>query len=1115
MQNLKNPVLINLAFALAYFIGGYAGIQLSVPPGNASPIWPASGVALAGMLVYGRKVIPGIFFGAMAIQAFSFLDISTPERVLASSGIACISGFGGTIQAVVGSALVNRFIGKHDALIEDDKIFRFMLLAGPLSCLISATMGMSILYYSNILEEKDILSNWSIWWAGDVIGVAIFTPLLLLFIGEPKQIWRARRKLVAYPLIAILMMVISIFHYNLKQEQIRIAWLFEHQVNLLNTQLKTQLDLHVKINHILKALYDSSSPVDRDEFRNLATPTLNNFMHIRALEWIPRIDHTRREELQRKENFTIREAGVHREMKAAGVRDVYFPIYYLEPMRGNERAFGFDISTNTNVKLLISAAVNNNETLMTGGIRLIQDPANKTGLVLYTPVYEKNHALETAEQRNQYFIGFIANVFSLEGEITEAIEKLEDLQLFFEIDDGQQRLYSNVPPGFNQWLNYIRLKKVERINIAGRIWTIKYQPSEDFLYNQRSHAILWLLLGGLLLCALTGLGLLLLTGRTARVEALVSLRTRDLLASNKQLNQEINKRHQLQFEKEIRSAALEALAKGSSIENILNLIVINTEKLFPDMLCSIMLLDERQKCLRNCAAPSLSDCYKQAIEGAPVNPTVNAFGLAVFHKQTVIVEDILNDPLWRIYKAELLKTGIRSCRLEPIIASDDSILGIFANYYRETKVPDESSLKFMRNKARLVAIAIERKRVEAALDENQRILQEAQEVAKIGHYIIDVESSTWQSSPVLDSIFGIDNHFVKTLDSWKQLIHPDFVSKRNDKFFKTANQNIRFDQTYKIIRHCDGQERWVSVLGETDFDASGNAIRILGTVQDITERKLADLELEHHRDHLQELVDERTLDLVKAKEIAEHANQAKSIFLSNMSHELRTPMHAILSFGKLGLGKSRLDNCSLSKLEHYFECIVTSSERLLLLINDLLDLSKLEAGKVALNLATHDLRQLTLQIIGEIEILAEQKQIHIDPELVPANLLLQCEDAKIGQVFRNLFSNAIKFSPEGSVIKLIATNAELPGRRADDHLKRPAIALDIIDQGIGIPEHELESVFNEFEQSSKTRTYAGGSGLGLAICREIVMGHGGTVTAYNNPDKGCRFRVILPLTAAN
>ncbi|MBL8533138.1 MAG: PAS domain-containing protein [Betaproteobacteria bacterium] len=288
---------------------------------------------------------------------------------------------------------------------------------------------------------------------------------------------------------------------------------------------------------------------------------------------------------------------------------------------------------------------------------------------------------------------------------------------------------------------------------------------------------------------------------------------------------------------------------------------------------------------------------------------------------------------------------------------------------------------------------------------------------------------------------------------------------------------------------------------------------IVAALLDITERKRAEDALRRHSTELEMLVAERTRELVQAKDTAEAGNRAKSEFLANMSHELRTPMHAILSFSRLGMAKLTNGQIATDKAVHYLERIHVSGQRLLTLLNDLLDLSKLEAGRMNYSFATQDLGEVVSGVVNELAEVAREQEVRVNVRVPGQPVRAWSDSTRIAQVVRNLLGNAIKFTPPGRSITLELSAGGFHADRAGPVDDQATVSLVVTDEGTGIPAGELEAVFDKFVQSSKTKSGAGGTGLGLAICRQIVADHGGRIWAEHAETGGARFCVVLPLYA--
>jgi PAS domain S-box-containing protein len=397
----------------------------------------------------------------------------------------------------------------------------------------------------------------------------------------------------------------------------------------------------------------------------------------------------------------------------------------------------------------------------------------------------------------------------------------------------------------------------------------------------------------------------------------------------------------------------------------------------------------------------------------------------------------------------------------------------------------------------------ERKRAEDALRRSEAYLAEGQRLAHMGSWAwspATLQSLYW--SEEMFRIYGLDpQEGVPTAETFWQRIHPEDLERTRDVLLKAAAGNMEYEHDHRIVLP-DGTVKDIHAVGHPVLDQNEQVVEYVGTAMDVTERKLAEDELRKHREHLEDLVKQRTEQLAEAKTRAEAANRAKSTFLANMSHELRTPLNAVLGFSRLL--KNDLD--VTPQQQETLDIIVRSGEHLLNLINNVLDMAKIESGRVALKESEVDLNQLLHEMQSLMGAGAVEKGLRFSLEYdrdLPRGVAVDA--GKLRQVLLNLLGNAIKYTDSGGV-KLRARLASIHGS------EKAKVRFEVEDSGAGISQEDCQRIFFSFVQLGDQAPAQSGTGLGLAICKQFVELMGGQIGVTSKPGTGSVFYFEIPVS---
>ena len=397
----------------------------------------------------------------------------------------------------------------------------------------------------------------------------------------------------------------------------------------------------------------------------------------------------------------------------------------------------------------------------------------------------------------------------------------------------------------------------------------------------------------------------------------------------------------------------------------------------------------------------------------------------------------------------------------------------------------------------------ERKRAETALREREERLNLAISGADLGTWDWDITTGCIGFNARWVEMLGCDFEELEPhVSTWERLIHPDDLSRTHALLnAHLVGQTPAYESEHRL-RHESGRWIWVLDKGRVlERDAEGRPLRACGTHLDITERKEAEAHLKRAKEQAEQMSRELMEATTRANEMAvraETANAAKSQFLANMTHEIRTPMNAIIGFSDV-LAEQALT----AEQKGYVDLIRDSGRHLLGLINDILDLSKIEAGRLDVELRNCELATVLDSVEAMMRNLAQKKGLEFrvikSPE-VPD--LVHTDSSRLRQCLVNLISNAVKFTETGHVHLRVS----LDGEQND-----PCLRFDVEDTGIGIDSAQQETIFDAFTQADGTTTRKyGGTGLGLAITRKLMSLLGGTVFLKSEPGQGSVFSLTMP-----
>jgi len=1057
-----------LGLAAAYFLAGQLAYLLKSSFGYASLNWPPAGIALAGILIYGYRAWPGILLGAFLINGLNPTTASFFSGNLSSLLVTLIISSGASLQALAGAYLVKRYAGFPNALNQLREIVLFFVFGGLLSALINSTVSMTTLVSFGLVPSAAFLDQWGSWYLGDVFGIVIFSPLILVWLQSTKSGWRSRRWGITFPVLLMFILTSAIAFYELVSNNQRIKLRFDQHAQELQVDLENSIQRHINVLRSLESFYAASEHVDGSKFQRYTMPVLKDIQGIQALEWAPIIQASEREAFEKRfqqngqPRFQITEQDINKNMQRAKERSYYVPITFLEPYLGNEKAWGYDFASSPERLAALTRAADTGELSLTSRVTLVQEQGTQQGLVAYQPLYHGDLPLQTQEQRRNAISGYIVGIFRIGDMVMAAFQHKQTDGLIYRLIDqsspaAEQLLFTSASDQFQPTIlqrktfftDSIVLLHTSNLSIGGRFWRFEIAASPTYVTTHSEDYMRFILIACLLLTSFVIGFCLLSSGREHLLEILVHERSTEITLLHEQ------------------TTALENQALLAKIFHNIPGMVFQF-KLFPDGHASLPLVSEGIGDLYELSADQVGEDASTLF--ARIHP--DDYNQVVASLQESARSE---QPLQLEYRVLLPEKGLRW----------------LSGLSRPEKFDDGSTVWYG---------------FQSDITERKFAQKLAYET---GEHLRLVLTAATGISVITTDVNGLITIFNPGAEQMLGYVATDMIGKQVPALFHLPEEVEQrgLELTLELGWPVSGFSIFVEKSLETGQEirewtyVCKNGSRLLVSLC-VTPIRNANHELEGFLGIATDISESKEYQdsIMLAKEQAEHFLQLKSQFIASMSHEIRTPMAAVIGFSQLALINEMPD-----KIRLYLENINIASTSLLSILNDILDFSKLEVGRTIIEQQPFQLNALLDTLDKIFSISAQQQGLKFNLVLasnIPNNLI--GDKLRLQQVLTNLLGNAIKFTTQGSV----SLNITL--QQID--LTQVRLLFCVTDTGIGISAEDQKKLFQPFSQvdGSITRRF-GGTGLGLAISHKLMELMGSEFSLISNPELGSSFSFELVL----
>lgn len=531
-------MLTSAIVAFAYALVGWASLRATVPPDYISVVFPPAGIALAALLIFGNGVWPGIYVGSLLVQIIAGIQ----SGLFDYTPTTLIPPLGAVIQALAGAALARRLIGFPNSLDAPRNIILLLFVVAPVSALINPTISVPLLVSQGLIATGESMSSWMHWWLGDTLGILLATPLMFVFFGRPREIWRSRRIAIALPLLATCLLTVLVFSAIRSGEEGRIQSQFNREAEGLASLLDKRLSAQIEMIFATERFAALSNDFSREDFRAFVQPILARHEGSFNFTWNPLITDAGRSAFEARTSAELgtpyrivrRDDNSPTRTSPAGAKAEYLPILFVEPIESNRAVLGLEPTSIEAGARAISLSRALGVPVASEPFTLTQERAGQLGVVIYYAVVRDGARSGLA--------GIVSNAFRMDDILQHTFAGVADGKIEACLVDmgtlnGPMRISGVVGCEQSTWAEG-HLALIRPIDFATRTWQVRLRASPGYAAERQSWAGWLSIVIGVLATAILGAFLLITTGNTRRIKHLVEMRTAELAATSRDLLKE-------------------------------------------------------------------------------------------------------------------------------------------------------------------------------------------------------------------------------------------------------------------------------------------------------------------------------------------------------------------------------------------------------------------------------------------------------------------------------------------------------------------------------------------------------------------------------------------------